>query len=283
MERALFIEATAVRVVAVAVAVWLAWYLPAQMLLYAMIALGQAHFVLAYWYQADAGKWNLRKLSFVIALVGLSLWLLTILPLMVFVFVTGVLFLVHFALDEIYLLGGKVSLYTTLECLPFLFLYSGLLSDTMLGTETFLLSLIASGIALLILCVVSLERKRMPNALSGVYLVWAVMTLGACLVFQSFGSGNSIVWFLTLIGVHYGVWYGAYWFRLRGKSDRQRTYLWRSIGVNIAMLFLIFVWLIQLLPPLALLFAPSLFYVWTVIHILTSVRLADIQALLRFS
>lgn len=101
----------------------------------AFVVLGQAHFCLAYVYKYAQNGFSKR---------GILLYIAALLPIMLFAFLdmhrpllitATLLFLLHAAWDEIFLVQKKPSLFTTLEIAPAALLYSGLLFDSLYPTS----------------------------------------------------------------------------------------------------------------------------------------------------
>jgi hypothetical protein len=269
-------QAIIVRVGSVLVAVGLALILPAALLFVVLVAFAQGHFALAYIYQAEGGKLPLRKVIILLGLLAFLIWVALMLPLPVFTFITAIGFLIHFAIDEPRFMKTRHSLFTTLEALPFIIMYSSIIADVTFAVHTFPIALALSLVVLCIYAAVAVVRKRRPNIVSYFFLGWFLVTLAANAIYYSQPSYVvAWVWFDCLVITHISMWYGSYWFKLARKPVIRMEFVLRACVINCVFLFLGYLWTIGLVPLFFVLFAPASYYVWTFLHGFATFRKAE--------
>jgi hypothetical protein len=275
--------AIGIRVVSVVLALVLVCLLPQQAMLFAVIVLGWGHFLLAYIYQAEGGHLGYRKIAFLAAMLVFFTWAGLTLPTAVFSVLTTIAFLLHFAIDEPRLLGTKHSIYTTLEALPFVLIYSALLLQVLLNSHNFFL---ACGLVVLILvgyAWLSYKNKRKPNRTSYSYLAWLLLTIGVYIVSFTIPTVTILQLFAGLVIVHYLIWYGFYWFKLINKTFIQREYVLRAVLINILVAIFASFWLIGAAPIFSLFFTVTAFNVWTFLHGVSSTRTDELMSSVQVS
>lgn len=255
--------------------------LPPQSVLWLFIVLGQGHFFLAYLYQYKAGKITRTYLVWFgllfASLFSIFFWFGSFEWLVV---LTGTQFLIHFLQDEVFLAGETHSLFTSLEAAALVSLFFGILYDTVFGA-TLSTYTAALGLALVTLYfLLAIEQRYFPNRTN--YFVLFIIALLLGIEFTGFTVPVEIL-LGALILFHYAEWYIHFFFKLRKNKTALRTYLVRVAVINSALITLFFIYShwFSFQGPLAVLFAPFFFYLWTLMHTLTSVRLADYKNALR--
>lgn len=265
------LEVAGTRLVSAALVAAYVWLAPLPLVLAAGIVLGQGHFLLAYWYQADGGKLGSRKVLYLLAALAAVAYVGSVVPFPVFGFLTGAGFLIHFAIDEARIVGGKHSLYTTLETLPFFIVFVGVLANGHLHQDWFAPVLALAALAVLTYAGLCLAKKRFPNATSYVFYGWTLLTLFAYVGTHGDPAlAARVAW--GIIIVHYFVWYGIYWFKLSAKPAERTLYVLRSVLLNALLIFVAAVWYQGVTPVFALLFTPLAFNVWTLMHGFSTLR-----------
>lgn len=255
-----------------------------------MIVLGQGHFLTAYLYQALAGKITARYLAnFVLwgVLIVATYWShpfpagLTALATLYFAF--------HMAVDELYLtrrplqLGeSPMHLGRALEILPLIALYSAAVSDAMLGRGSWpgfplLLppAVLLAGLGLMAYTLL-VARGYRPDALSAYLLGAGLLLLGAAQQgWLQRVPAPKLSSFIILF--HYFNWYLHYFLCL--PAARRPAYLRRVTAVNALVLVLYFS--LGQRGPGWVLFQEQNFYIWTLLHLITSTRAADLKRLVK--
>lgn len=241
--------------------------------------MGQGHFLLAYLYQWRAGKIGATYISIYAFVLGALLLGLVYVPfpyLWTFVF-AGSVFSIHFVMDELFISGLVPSLERVLLCAAFAVSYSILLVRSAYGVT---IPGVAIFVALLLVPRV-LQAIREKNiaapemfCLSGIVILmclWFVpkaITLAAVLGF--------------IIFLHYTRWYFYYFFKLRERGDmaRMKKYVWDVVGIN-ALVFtgLFAFWSYPMFSFLGYLFLPTYFYIWTIMHVVSSVRVPTFETI----
>jgi len=279
----IFTSSMAIRVVSVVSAVALVVLLPFNIALPVFFALGHAHFLLAFWYQREAGKLpNTKAILYLALLVGI-VYVSGMLSFTTFLYVVALTFAFHMIRDELYLTRGTTSLFSTLETLPFLFLYAALLADILFNTTLLIPALILTGVVALAYGVLSITRKHVPDRTSYIHFFWAIVALLGYAFHLTVGGVSPGVWFLGLTVMHYLIWYAEYWNKLAAKPEKRLTYGWRVIIANVLFGVLAILWATGAVPILGVFFMPVMFYAWALLHILTSIRPADYANIFRLS
>lgn len=280
--RLVFTTSMAIRAVAVLIAVALLVLLPPWIALPAFFALGYAHFLLAFWYQRDAKKLSNQNIVLFLALLVLIVFASGFLSFPMYLFLIAVTFAFHMIRDELFLTKGTVSLFTTLEMLPFLVLYSGLLANSLFAVNLMVPAFVLAGVILGAYAMLSFWHGRMPDETSYIHFFWILVAALAYGYQSFFGDIGGGMWFLALTVMHYIVWYVEYWNKLSAKPERRMTYAWRVITANVLFAFLAGVW-INGGTFLGVFFLPIFFYAWALLHILTSIRPQDYVRVFRLS
>ena len=272
-----------IRVVSILLALALGVALPLIPFVIVGIVLGQGHFFLSYIYQIEGKHMSMRKLTILVALFAGMWWLASVISLDVLVVLVGLGFMVHFTMDEIRLLSGKHSLYSTLEGLPLVLVYSAMISDAFLHSMFFPYACAASVLILAVYAFLALRAHRRPNALSYLlfgYLAVSLVLYGAAHVFA---PTKQIQWFVGLGLVHYFIWYGYYWFKLKARPAALTIYTVRVLVLNLVLVIGVLFWLHSSAALLALFFSPTAFEVWIAMHGFATFRLRDYGAAVRLS
>jgi len=245
------------------------------------IYMGQAHFVLAYWYKCKTFRNAIRMpmmwLWAVLVLVLFTANFLALMPYNFLIAVTAILFAVHFVIDELELLkehtgffrssilfGGVVVLFV-IEILQFAF--------GIVFASNFLLF---AAIATILLTIAGAFR---PNTISTSFFRTYVITLagisGCAIVFSQ--SIHLAVPLGFIILAHYFIWYLDYYSRVRANPIYSKIYIQRVVLLNVLMFG---IWALVhfgvTVPFYEYFFTEVYFYIWTCIHILFSFIPRDI-------
>ena len=256
-----------------------------------MIVMGQAHFAIAYWQQARAGKiTGPRLLAFAVA-GGLLVGLYRTFPnFSILLAVTTTYFAIHMAVDELYLSRlplrlseSPVHLGRTLELAPFILMFSAAVCDSVLGGGAMpgvplLLPWALRGAEIVAGCFLLLLARGYRPDLRSLYLLAPALLLywGASQGWlQRLPAARLSSW---IIFYHYFTWYIHYFLALA--PERRRRYLGRVTVVQSTLLLLFLVCGQD--GPGAILFQEENFYLWTLLHLITSTRAGDWQSLGKF-
>ncbi len=266
-------QAILVRTLSIALAIGLAFVVSPQLLFLIVVILGHGHFMLAYIYQAEGGHLKSRKMLILVGCMLALSWLSLLISITLFAFITGFITLLHHAVDEIRFMNVKHSLYTTLESLPFIFVYTSIFADASFHSSTFWFANVLVLAVIVVYATLCVRTKRSPNVSSYASLVWLCITLAASVFYQLHPSyANAWLWFDALVLVHYFTWYGFYWFKLMNKTFVQTEYVLRAAIINIVFLILGVLWLTGGVPILGVLFAPAAFLAWSLLHCIGTYR-----------
>ena len=238
------------------------------------IILGHGHGFIAYLYQYRAKKITRTYLILFASLLALNLFTLLYLGRVdLIVFSVATLFLIHFLQDEVFLAGKKPALARTLEMLPVFLLYVGFQTDTVYRTSLLPYFAAAAAGILVIYAALLLRTRKLPDALSWYFLAIAgllfTLFLAEIRVSQTVLIGG-------LVLLHYSTWYIQYFYKVRASPARLATYLRSVLACNLLAVGLYALYLTPFGKPwLYVLFAPAFFYIWTIQHIILSVRWRD--------
>ncbi len=249
---------------------------PAQVLQILIVA-GQGHFFIAYRYQYKAGKITTKFLILYLTLLTslLAIFLYTE-AFGWLVVIAGTQFLMHFLQDEVFLFGGTHSIFTSLEVLAACVLYFGVLHDQIFfssisGYTNLLALLLIFGYVLL-----ALFRKYRPIIPSRPVLVSLILLFSIELFSISVPAEILLG---SIILFHYMEWYVHFWLKLKNNKPALFSYLRWVVGINlfVVTLYLCYVYAQDTFMLLQYLFLPFYFYIWTLMHTLTSIRAADFK------
>lgn len=268
-----------IRVVAVVLTLSVIFLFSEQTVASLFIILGLAHFALAFWYQKGAGRWKVPAIGLLIFSFALLAFLVNATSTAWFFVLTGIYTSLHMAWDEVHLLKGKHSLVRTLEYLPFVILYGGLLTDANFGTNFFIPALSISIFVLIGYGAVSWFKKQKPDSISLVNLSWGVFAFVVYLSYLASSGVPAYIWFLGLAVVHYLIWYGEYARKVAHNPERRKTYYRRVFLVNGLLFAGFFLWSFGGVSLGSILYAPVFFYVWAFLHVTTSTRLSELPSM----
>lgn len=256
------------------------------------IVLGQGHFLLAYLYQARAGK--IRGLY----LLNYACWAALILAVYWshpfaagLTAVATIYFAWHMAVDEYYLLETPLNLRSSplhlgrlLEMVPLVLVYAAAVCDAMLAhgswrqfPELLGPSLVVSLLAMLAYAaLVGLSGYRPDRRSWAILVPGFLLDLSAKLGWLQLVPPPKLSGYIILF--HYFSWYLHYYTSLSG--PRRRTYLRDVVAVNALVLALYLTY--AKTGPGWLFFQEQNFYLWTMMHLISSTRPHDLKALLRW-
>lgn len=249
-----------------------------------LIILGQAHFLISYFYMHKVGKLDVafqkKIVSLAVVISGLCIYVYNHQEyLNLLAFLTGVLFVFHYYNDEIKVQGVQ-HYYFILGSLASMVAFSGVYANKLFGI-TYPLVYIAGVISLLLffyfLYVLMKNRENMKSKTLFYLLFFTFLncTIPTLLISVPSVSGYQIFGFIILF--HYFRWYIYYADFL--KDDTQSLYFYIKTIFSIHFLVIALYVQYTLLKYdsyLIYIFAPIFFYGWTVMHILLSIRKGDI-------
>lgn len=232
------------------------------------IVLGQAHFILTYRYQTDAG-WYTPKLLVVYGITLISLFYLATTRQYdeYLVVVTATHFMIHYLFDEVKLFRRELDFSFILIVFPIFFTFSYLIVSDQLGVSLPSVELLL-GVAVACYAPILLSRK----------LDWERVYFIA--VFVAFVAASSFFWISTekafgyIILTHYLAWYVEYYVKINN-AEQRKTYIWRVTYINVGVIALYGAYVWMNIGALGYVFMPIYFYVWTLLHTLFSMRKQD--------
>ena len=240
------------------------------------IMLGQGHFFTAYLYQYRAGKMNAAywwKFFGTAALAALFLYV-TDASLSALILVTAFIFETHFVVDELYLLRVKMEPLLVFAVAPFFFLYPLSILDKLFGVHLTDPAILVALLSVSVYVAASLWYRKISYG--GLWMAFlAVVLILSVKIFHV--SVEKLL--ASVVLYHYFRWLlfyvDKYW-----KTPRFVPYV-RDVALVHATAAALFVWY-WFFPGLgrtvlALLFAQMSFYLWTWLHIFTSLRLDNFK------
>lgn len=244
---------------------------------YAVVILGQAHFLLAYLYQYKAGKINARyiiKYAIVFILLFGSYYLYGWSALLSTS--AGFYFVIHFLYDERHLMSEPTSFEGWLRlcpliviCTPHLFLLYGL--NFFEPAKS--ISLLLAG-----LYITSRITSKKAITVQDIYFLIIFITCYFMVFSLKDPSQTQVLNFIIL--VHYGNWYLNYLVKFRSKPVAFKTLSYEMAICNALMLFLFYYYSIQPTPILSgfkYFFHGDYFSLWTLMHYLVTFRSSDLR------
>lgn len=262
---------------------------PTVVLLY--IVMGHGHFLIAYFYQWKAGKmtpaYGLRFFLSATVIVGAySAWP----DYRALVALTTIYFLMHMLWDEQYLLRLPLDLRQSpmhfgraLEMVPIVLLFSARVLDDMWTLDPWKGMPLrdwaqpACWMVLVIYALLWAAGWLRPDHTSAYLLGWGTALLAASYTraYYLIPTGK-LTGFIIIY--HYLNWYLHYFLSLPTTSAR-RTYLGRVVAFNALVLGAYCNWGSNGVG--RWLFQNDWFYVWTLLHLITSTRIGDLRWALR--
>lgn len=284
----------------------------------AIIVLGQGHFLACYYYQYKYGlidrSYLVRYFGALLLLFGAYI----LYPnLFILVTLASIYFVVHLSVDERFLWKDRPSLKRGLAFLPFLLIYAGLIVDSIfvghvnldfwmarvqnlpvsiLGVWITPFCLVAGGVAL-VAYLLWVWRQGLNVEIHDLYFLLAAAVLS--LLYLGGYAPSHYYLMGAIILFHYSSWYLHYWVKWQEDRPRRRRYLVDMLAINAVVFGLYAIY--RLMPSnlvvdyiprqiypfkdpsqgniLAYLFSPGYFYLWTLMHFVSTARRSDLAYL----
>ena len=240
--------------------------LPIMWIITLYIVIGQAHFFTAYRYQYKGGRMNFVYIvTAAVLALGLSWYLLAHGPIAPLLAVSGILFAMHFALDEFTLHAESLSHEKILSVVAFTAIFAGLVIHFITQLPVW----IPAVLGLLVLGCVLVRVfmfMRAPASHAEVYLGYiAVLIIILSFVFKLPGSILGIILLLHFIN-----WYVGYGGRVRGNPSRAQSY-WLEVFVTLAIMVVLYgAYVLGHQGYLFAFFGIGSYYAWAIAHIVLS-------------
>lgn len=234
------------------------------------VIVGYAHFLLGYIYRVRSGREPLWYLVLIplLVLAAFGVYFLTIGLLAPILVLTPLVFVSHFAVDEFFLRGETLEgqKYVTLV----LFVVMNTLLSIALVVPT--LSAYIHLLSFLLLFALGARLAISSAAISPTELYLSF--IGALLfLLSTFGFGQLM--FGVVVLLHCYNWYDWGHYRALIRPEGVYAY-WRDIGLTLGGIVVLFVLSLSLVPEIAPLFNPTLYYYiyfpFAIAHIATSMR-----------
>lgn len=245
-------------------------------LLHILIFMGQAHFALAYFYQYKAGKINrtyLRKfILFSIVLLTYYFAFLNNTHLMIF---TSVLFVLHFIFDEYYLDAKSLNLSEIYKVLPITLAYITFIFNSIPG----ILIIKSVSVGIFVYYIIRLILNRKLYKQNDTYLIVYNIMVVSSMFGNWFNIKQNYMFFIVVL--HYLNWYTYTFERYKLNKPAINKYIVHVVLFNglSVLLFILFNKIPSAKPALGVLFNPTPFYLWTLMHLFVTFRINDIENL----
>lgn len=247
-----------------------------NVLLYILIFMGQAHFALAYFYQFKAGKINrsyaLKFIVFSVILLTYYFLFLNDTQLMVF---TSALFVLHFLFDEYYLDNNKLNRTEIYKTLPILLAYITFIFNDIPGL--FIIKMVS--IILFAYYLIRLLLNKGSYTKNDTYLlIYSVLVISS-MFNDLFNIKQNYMFFIVIL--HYLNWYTYTFEKYQTNKPLLKKYLTHVMLFNglSVLLFILFIKTLAGKQLLGVLFNPTPFYLWTLMHLFVTFRIKDIENL----
>lgn len=239
--------------------------LPFQLIVILFLIAGQAHFVMAYWYQWRGGKTDLRYMLTAVTLLVLGVAYFTLsgeaIPLLLAI---GVLFSIHFAHDEIMLHGEPRNAPNIIAAVGFSLFFALLVTmfafPALSGyaSWTAIVPVLAFGIRLAV-------YRGKPSRTE--WYLWLIeVIIGVVMVV----TGNPDSALAAIVILHVVNWYVGYDSRLVGNTPRRIRYWIEVIAWLSIITALLVVYMHARTPVLDIIFRVRYYYAWAIAHIVLS-------------
>lgn len=240
-----------------------------------MVFMGQAHFVLAYWYKFEKISGLTRSPFFILwaslVVVLMLLGIYEVFPMDVWFITAALLFIAHHVYDDLSLSVGVVT------PLQIVLLFSGIVLLYLTEVTEDVFGILLTNNALIVLAAIAIItpffalRAMRSNAPTLFKVYIGIVTIVSVLAILA-SRGIAMQLLLTFfIFTHYFLWYLEYGRRVAPSKEKTKKYLIRAIVIN-ASLFA--VWYVSHsgvpIPLYDYFFGEMFFYIWTFLHIVFS-------------
>jgi len=244
---------------------------------------GQGHFLGAYYYQWKAGKMKMKwVIVYAVLTIALFYWAVALHQYAYIALSAAVLFFIHHFQDEVTLFRKERSLMRTLEQLPPIILFSSLAGDALLRSDFTLAASLFSIAVFILYVILSVIRRESPDVL-GVYYWLITAGLLSLFFFHVHPAPETLMGSVVLF--HYVCWYVFFYFRFASNPAKQLVYIRDMFAVHGVVFGTYVLWIagpVATQIAFGYIYLPVYFYIWAILHILFSVRIADYKAALRW-
>jgi hypothetical protein len=250
------------------------------------IMLGHGHFVSAFIYRFKASRDPFRfSTDWLLTAAAIFSGYFLFRNFAVLVTVTAIYTMLHFLLDERFLLENNLSEFSQwasgLLILALTILYAGMIVSDIFPAVNMGLFLLGAILFVGLYCVVKIWRWQPFSLVDNAMLA-------GCLLMLWLYCRHIHVQATYLIGTvtlfHYAHWYIHYYFRVRSSRERKKEYLLTVGFLNSVIIsgFLMALYCRQNSFIAGALYRaiwfPESFYLWTLVHLATTTRLSDLNS-----
>lgn len=247
-------------------------------LLNILICMGQAHFFMTYLYQYKSNKFDrlylLKAALFIMILITYYLFFLNDVYIMKF---TSVLFVFHFIFDEFYLDRQVLQLNQIYKVVPILLSYFVFIFGS--KGEYIIIVKIGAVLSVLYYTLMVFSEKKYHVSQNVYLLIYSILCVSS--IFSDWISIKNNAMFFIVI-VHYLNWYSFNYSKFKNSKKALSYYFVSAILVNLVfgLLWVGFYFYSFEVPQLVLIFSPTCFYLWTLLHLFVTFRPNDIKLLI---
>lgn len=250
-----------------------------KQLIQLFIVLGQAHFLLAYHYQAKAGRWDWCYAPWLI-LAFIYLYHLSMLDLRIFTFIVATSFAMHFPLDECKIAGIRSDeIATKISFFGLLSILSWSAGHALLPAAV-LTTLLWLGAALLVAAVITQHMWKTQSVIPFYFALIGFSSIAFVKQSAIPQDAAFAVWAFIIL-CHFAHWYMYVYRKYRTHKIRQKRYVIDVVWFNAIVIGIFLVVRYALPEDNALytwLFSFKAFLCWTTLHVYTMFRKTDIPA-----
>lgn len=247
-------------------------------LLNILICMGQAHFFMTYLYQYKSNKFDrlylLKAALFIMILITYYLFFLNDVYIMKF---TSVLFVFHFIFDEFYLDRQVLQFNQIYKVVPILLSYFVFIFGS--KGEYIIIVKIGAVLSVLYYTLMVFSEKKYHVSQNVYLLIYSILCVSS--IFSDWISIKNNAMFFIVI-VHYLNWYSFNYSKFKNSKKALSYYFVSAILVNLVfgLLWVGFYFYSFEVPQLVLIFSPTCFYLWTLLHLFVTFRPNDIKLLI---
>lgn len=271
-----------------AVALLFILFLSPRHVLDAVIVFGHAHFALTYFYQYRAGKIKAVYLVGYMAALATFFYLAYSFSVIFTVFVAA-FFLFHNFFDEFKLRHQQPRIEYLFIILPLVGMLSGWIYDYFSGGNvTIFVLMVVASVSFLLFLVKSVLTYSLTFPLFCPYMFFLLLLLGVFLIMEFTGNRpNAMEGFGFVILIHYLSWYVRLGWRYKNEGSKAlNRYIGHVLLANVFFMAGYYI-VVVVMESEGLLYVsfyhPFAFYVWTLLHLITTFRFLDYKSAFSFS
>ena len=249
-------------------------FLSTANIVYLFIVLGQGHFFATYIYQGMGGKIAQKYIfSFILASSFLFLVVSHHSSLQLITLVAASFFVPHFLYDILFI--GRVTerrTYFSVAIFAITLCFGALLYEDLYRALLPVSWFFIAGLMGIVSLYMAIQGEKQNPALKTHAFAYMLLCVGLIAIKASSLSITSEQLFGAVILFHYAHWYLHIGNKLYGEKKAFLRYLIIIGSTNILLFVLFLAYRNGMISALSILFQPMYFYIWTLLHIIFSIR-----------